>query len=345
MRLDLSPAAARRAALPAAAVHAFCALALQAPSPGGAGWLSALIGTLLALPALAWGTRIGKGRGILCAALLLLTLESAALAAGWIAASGMFLALDSMHPLLLVAPGCLAALWCVSRGGDALGGGATVMVKLSPALLIPILLIQLPCLRAAWLFPILGSGPRAVTTDALRFAAALLGAYLPAAFLAGREDPSCPRRWAGCLLASGLVAAAALLIQRMMTPALTGSAASLAQNRLDALLTNGRAPLYLQLPMLALWFAALIHALAFDGLCAAALLKRLLPRLDGRACGAIAVLAAFALCAARSPQIARETPIWNGLAGACAAGAILRGIGKNGEFRIENGGTNPDGFV
>ena len=326
MKLRISPAAARRAALPAAAVHAFCSLALQAPAPGGAAWLSALAGTLLALPVLILGLRLWKSPGpgkLLCAALAALSLARAAGTTGWICASGAFLALDAVHPMLLAAPACLAMLWCVSRGGDALGGSATVAMKLSPALLIPILLLQLPCLRAAWLFPILGDGSRAVLIHAPKTAAALLGAYLPALALSGREEPSRCGAWLGGMLAAGLIASAALLLQRMMAPALTGSAAALAQNRLDALLTNGRAPLSLQLPMLSLWFSGLICALAFDGFCAAALLQRLAPRLDGMLCGAAAALVPFVGIAARGLGIARATPILDALSALAILGTIL----------------------
>ena len=59
--------------------------------------------------------------------------------------------------------------------------------------------------------------------------------------------------------------------------------------RIDSLLTNGRAPLYLQMPMLLIWYAALLHLSACAGFCAACHLQRMLPSVDGRLCAALGV--------------------------------------------------------
>jgi len=75
----------------------------------------------------------------------------------------------------------------------------------------------------------------------------------------------------------------------MMAP--TGLADMPWAYRLDALLTNGRAPLYLQLPMILAFFIAALQLLACECFAASALLQRLFAGIDGRACGAVVILA------------------------------------------------------
>ncbi len=323
MKLTLSPAAARRAALVAASAHAFCALALDAPALHNGAWPAALLGTLLALPMIALaGSRRG---GLLPYVLLLLEGGSAALAADWLDSSAAFLALDPVHPLLLLAPPVLAAAWCALRNGDAVGDSASVGLKLSPLLLVPILLIQLPHLRPGWLFPLPGDAAGALLSGALG-TAGRIGATFASAMLLSGEGGASARRWLRDALLAGLIATALLVLRGMMSPMLTNPAAAARLGRLDALLTNGRAPLYLQLPMLALWFAALLHALAYHVFAAAALLQRALPALDGRACVAAVALCVLALCGAGGVAALRDrVPAALPLAALGAALLIRRG--------------------
>ena len=99
------------------------------------------------------------------------------------------------------------------------------------------------------------------------------------------------------MLAAGIAVATLLIVLRlMMTP--TQLQRDGWSNRLDALLTNGRAPLYLQLPMIALWYAGMLHLLACEGFACAALLQGLFPRLGGMACAVVAVAAVALLSGA-----------------------------------------------
>ena len=72
--------------------------------------------------------------------------------------------------------------------------------------------------------------------------------------------------------------------------------------RIDALLTNGRAPLYLQLPMLVAWFAGMLHLVAFEALAACGLLKRALPRLNEIPSAIIGLGGVFILALTRSSR-------------------------------------------
>ena len=343
MKRDLSPAAARNGATLSAVTHLFCALSVDLAAPGNGGGLACLLGTLAAAGAMALILRhvhspgpSGRGphhseqqhsqkapspRGLartarlresslplrlsailFCFVLLLVQLASAALSLGWLGESAAFMSLDGADPTLLLIPPALALLWCVSRGGDAVGRAASVTMKLSPALLVPILIMQIPHLRPDWLFPLPGDSPSALLSGSLRACGAVLAAFVPAWALSGEERDARP--WLGRMLLTGLAAAGLILLRRMMTPTLVGPAAALRLNQLDSLLANGRAPLYLQLPMLTVWFAALLHALAFDGFTAAALLGRALPGLGRRPRAILTAAALFALAAAGFPRFA-----------------------------------------
>jgi hypothetical protein len=92
----------------------------------------------------------------------------------------------------------------------------------------------------------------------------------------------------GWVAAACLVAALLLVLRLMMAPA--GKYGLPWLSRLDALLTNGRAPLYLQLPMIMAFFVSLFHLLTCECFAASALLQRLIPALNGHLCGSIVVI-------------------------------------------------------
>ena len=89
------------------------------------------------------------------------------------------------------------------------------------------------------------------------------------------------------------ISAILIALQLMMAPAPLSSGGWL--DRLDALLCNGRAPLYLQLPMIAFWFAGLFHLVLCELFAGAALMQRVFRRLDGKICALIVVAAALML--------------------------------------------------
>ena len=89
-------------------------------------------------------------------------------------------------------------------------------------------------------------------------------------------------------------------------------------NRLDSLLCNGFAPLYLQLPMIVLWFAGLMHLIVCEIFSSAALVQRLLPSVNGRLCAAI--LTGIALILSRTHGSETISP-WS-FSVVCALGAL-----------------------
>ena len=226
------------------------------------------------------------------------------------------LAFNHLAPALLTLPLLAAILRCAWMGGDALGGAARIWIRLFAALMLIVILYQLPYYNAGWLRPWLG----AAGWNAL---------------LAGSAAGICKaelgfKRLLRCLLISTAVAAALVALRQMMAPAFTAEAVT-RFTRIDTLLTNGRAPLYLQLPMIVAWFGGMLHLMCFESVAACALLGRLLPKLKVGACMAIGLGAVFALALLRAPRAAAVERLAPYLYHALFAAAVMLWCVKGGE--------------
>ena len=294
MKLHISRDAALPAAFIAAATRIFLDLALDgAPIHNGV-WIAALLGALPVIPYLICLDLLAEqlpdapARRVLTGLLLAGTaLDAARIISALLSASG-FLALEPVTPVILVLPVTLAALWCSWRNGDAIGYAAMLWRRTFPALMMVIILLQWRHYRAQWLRPWLGNGWGDIIEGAVRTA----GCYVPATSVlfvckptdgAGKWRPEIAR-----IALASAVAAPLLVLRLMMAP--SGIFDMSWISRLDALLTNGRAPLYLQLPMIIAFFAGIMHLLTCECFAASALLQQLVPKLGGRACAGIVVL-------------------------------------------------------
>ena len=76
----------------------------------------------------------------------------------------------------------------------------------------------------------------------------------------------------------------------MMVPTLIHTGDRTRMYQLDLMLTNGRAPLILQLPLLVIWFISLFNLLSCDCLIAAASIQRLFLGIRTIICSAISVI-------------------------------------------------------
>ena len=329
MKLSVSAASAHAAMCAAVAAQLFLTLMLDFPATRNGAWLSALLAGLAAMPvALMLIHRENRPvRRVFkpsTATFMAAALLDAAETMRCVTRSAGFLALDEMQPVWLLLPVALAMYWCVGKNGDALGYAASVWLKIFPLLLVLVVAMQLRHLRPDWLFPLFGSGGRALAGGALHAAggaATLCGALLL------QENTGKPGKVLGALAISAAVAAVLIALQLAMLPTSRDASALSWIDRLDGLITNGRAPLYLQLPMMILWFAALFHLLAWNCFLSAALMQRLLPGMNGRACVLIVVLAASLL----SGQVDSLGPLfrlrWIVLAAAAAAGLLFSRVG------------------
>ena len=320
MRLMIDRRAARAAALVAVAARVFLGLTVGAPTTHNGAWISALIGALLAAPwfmCLAHIRARRRGTAPLRALLGAVSLMDAATVLAAVARSAGYLALDRSPTLLLALPAALAALWCVCRNGDAIGYGGMIWLRIGAFMLVGVFLLQGRYLRGAWLWPLLGEGWPAILEGGIRAAGWIL--TTSSVLLALEQDKAPFTRELGVPFLAVAVSAALILLRLMMTPTpLNGDAWV---GRLDSLLCNGRAPLYLQLPMIALWFAGLMHLLACDCFAAAALLQSLLGRLDGRICGFAVISAAVAM--SRTVRFGELCAILSRFSYAAIAGATL----------------------
>ncbi len=288
MTLLISHRPARAAALAAVAARLFQGLVVDAPTTQNGAWLSALIGGMLAAP---WMFVISKYRprgALFIAPLGLYALVDSACVLAAVTRSAGYLALDRSASLVLLIPAGLAALWCMWRNGDAVGYAAMIWTRIAPALLLGVALLQWRYFRPEWLRPVLGAGWPSIIEGGVRCAGWIVAAF---AIMALPEDEECVSSFLPVLLGAG-IAAGLTLLQFMLVPTQLGGGWL---NRLDALLCNGRTPLYLQLPMIVLWFAGLFHLLACELFAASACLQRLLTKLDGKLCALLAVAEAIAL--------------------------------------------------
>ena len=292
MKLRISRRAAIAAAFAAATARVFLDLALDAGQVHNGLWIAALLGALPVIPYLLCLETVGSVphplRRLLTLLALIVTALDAATVFASVARTFGWLALDHVSGLVLTVPLTLAALWCACRNGDAVGHAAMLWIRVFPALLLIVVLLQMRCFRAEWLRPLLGSGWPDIANCSLRTA----GCFIPATsvLLACGDDNPGPNHLPSFarVACAALVAALLLVLRLMMTPTSRLYMPWLA--RLDALLTNGRAPLYLQLPMILTWFIGLLHLLTCECFAASALLQRLVPAVNGRVCTAVVII-------------------------------------------------------
>ena len=301
MKLGISREATTWAMLLSITARGFLALTLEAPAGlhNGA-WLSALIGAVSVLLWLLWLENVARGDSarhrrvikLISPALLAVTLMDGGIVLSTLVRSTAYLALDRRQNIMQALPLCLAMFWCVSRNGDAVGYGAKLGAKLFPLLLLPVALLQVRYFRPGWLCPLLGNGLGGIFEGSIRMA----GKVIPAAsvlLLQEKEPKKAHRTVTFVTLGSAAVLCGLLLAYQMMMP--TQKTSMDWMSRLDALLTNGRGPLYLQLPKIAMWYFGLLHLFSVECFASAAMLQRVIRLRSGLACCAVSAVAIAAI--------------------------------------------------
>ena len=249
------------------ACRAVCGLLLENPAPCASLALSVMVGGLITLPALLLIQRLESGSPMLPAVALLLILDGADIALR-AAQSAWFISLDRVPVRLLLIPLLPALLPGASYRRETIDYTASILAWILLPLGLLIVALQLRSYRPAWLFPLLGSGPRDIVVNGMRVAG---WAGLYATALAGSKRPPLKAVLGRWTLALGS-AALAIALASMVTPYSLRRSDPAWLNRLDALITNGRSSLYLQLPVMVVWFLGLLYVIRFDGALASSLM-------------------------------------------------------------------------
>lgn len=285
MKLHISDAAVSSLVKLAVTARVIHGVIIDMPELYNAGWLSILLGGLLALPLtfcvsrfrLANGCRPALHARLIRAAFFLFFAWDAAAVTSAIADAASFMALNSTAAVYLMIPQLILCLWCLRLGGNAIGSGAGIWNRILPWLLMIVVILQFKDYRPQWLTPVLGPGIPSLLDGALKAAGWF---SLPAAlFLVSDSDgsPKAHLRPLKALGASVGLSAAVCILFSMMTPSLPDEKLATRAFRLDALLANGRTGLALQFPTIALWFLSLFHTLLFDAFSACIMLQGVFP--------------------------------------------------------------------
>ena len=308
MKLQITDGAAAPLIALAVSMRIVFGVVIDMPRLYCAGWLSALLGGALALPMAFAVQRLRDAcgeapletnaplpRAVSAIFAILSALDGAAVMRCAAHTAG-YLSLRTTSLTLLLVPQLLLCLWALKENGAAVGSAARVWWWILPWLLLIVILLEGSRYRFAWLTPLLGSGASDILDGAVR-TAGWMSLMLPIA-LCSRREAEHPRRALRpvrltCFIA--VVSAGLILLRNLMTPPLVSGDLTSRYAQFDLLLSNGRAPLTLQFPMIVLWLVSLLMLLLFDVLSVALTLQRALPGLNGKVCVFAAPLSCMAL--------------------------------------------------
>ena len=281
MKLRFSGRSALLPATVAAVARVAYDLLVDDPYIRNGAWLCPIIGAAVAMPVILAARAlyqrcvrnehrfVQKPVDILLAMLIL---YDAASAIGMAAFSAGCIAFEHIAAPLLAIPVILVAARAIWLGGDSIGAAARIGTFVVGALIALVVALQLGYFRPGWLSPILGFGARSLWTGGLR-AAGFYGMLYASAIAATRPNELLDLKSIVLNVSIAALATSALIVLcLMLAPALIGAGASQAQ-RLDNLLNNGRAALYLQLPMTVIWFIALLNLICCECVAGASLIQ------------------------------------------------------------------------
>lgn len=296
-------------------MRVFYGLAVDMPEIYGAKWIAALGGLVLCIPIAILLQSFTRANGpvptwdalestagrvptvFLGAILAILAVYEAATASRMTSNSASYVALEGIPTWLIYCTLLFVCMYAAWKNGQSLGSTARLWLKIAPWILVIVVLMQARSLNLSWLFPIWGAGIPELL-DGMRGAAGWIAMWVGMWLVAQPEKADCEKKGLilGPLLASAAVLVLLLLLNGMIVPP-TLNIDTTRAFQLDSILANGRVSLMTQLPLLILWFNGLLFSVSFALFVAAALLQRILPKLDGRIsiliCTALLVLIAF----------------------------------------------------
>ncbi len=299
MKLTLPLSAARPLAVVAVSSRLLMGLFLDMPWLYNASWISALGGMLLCVPLGLVADRFARAcdegsvlealeahsgpvltRGV-CVFFSLICIYEAAVTARVLSNTVRHVALSESSAVSLLLPLLIAGMLAACFNGQAVGGAARVWLKFAPVLLLIAILIQMKSYRFEWLTPLLGPGLETLATGAVG-GAGWLSLFALIWLCAQRDETPAPRSpvLLPMLVTGGICALLLALLATMAPPSVRADLTRTFQ--LDKLLSNGRASLVSQLPLILLWYNGLIFGVTTGLFLAGKLMQTAFPRLDGR---------------------------------------------------------------
>ncbi len=279
------------------------------------GWISILLGCILALPAalllmlmrrknrtLPAETVVKKGVGIWGSRLFgivlfaVMSYETAATAQIF-CDTARHVALSGISPLALVAVTLIAAMLAVSNGTDAVAGAGILWSKLATILLLLLLVIQVPYYRPAFLTPILGPGLQSLAEGALPIAG--IFSFVVAAWMMLRpERDNQGTAMLRTVLITCVVSVIATIVCAMLLPTIVYKSNALMYCPEHLLITD-RAGLSLEMIYVILFYGGLMTTVLFELCAAARALKMVFPMARDTLCTIFSGIVPFIFSALR----------------------------------------------
>lgn len=270
---------------------------------GNSGWLCIVAAVLLDLPLAIIVDRRRAGRtgdaGIAaragCLALACVAVFEIAAVMRLTINSISYSEMQNMNVNLIMFITLAGCYYAIGKNGAGVCNAARVLTYIFFMVFAVIFLAQIKRLEPMWLMPLFGPGVRPIINGTIAMAGYLAAA--PMIHSLAQRGESRKTSCVASLIVSALIAAVLCALRGMMAPALANTQLTRFL-QLDILISNGRQPLSLQLPVLVALHAGFIVSIAGYALAAAGNIQRCFGGLGGRACAAAALIAAAALCMA-----------------------------------------------
>jgi len=276
----------------------FYGIVIDSPDLYHAGWISVLLGGVLAFPlffcisqmcssvngSIAGSIENAGAVRLIAVFFLISSLFDGAITARCISNSASYTAFNHSVRFFLLLPLFIAVLWALYCGGDGIGSSAGIWLHILPLFLVVITIFQATEYRWTWLTPVFGTGITSVLNGAVNVAgwmANTAGIFLFSSVLIHENK----RLNILKIYVFSVILSAILVVSRyMMAPTLLDLGERTRMHQLDIMLTNGRAPLILQMPLIIMWFVSMFHLLACDCFIASMCIGYIFPRLKSVLC-------------------------------------------------------------
>jgi len=291
--LFISESSAASLAAIAVTAKVFSGIILDCPTLYNSKWIAALLGGIFILPAAFATDQIRQkcptspfnetkpGYRTALSVLWAITFAfDAALTVVSIGASASYIAVGNVTTFYLLLPQFTLCIWCLFFNGDAIGNAARLFGHFLLIVIAITAIIALPKYRPNWLTPLLGPGAPTLAVGSLR-CAGWYSILIPVFLLArnGSDHRAGHYPAVRSLCAASVLTAILLLLNSMLSPALLTGDEATRFSRMDSLLSNGRLPLGMQLPMIVLWLISLFFLMLFDAWFCAVMVQMASPRL------------------------------------------------------------------